>query len=110
MCEDSWPIPDGLSADGKAAAETIRKFLTEKGLECHGGGGRFYSPEQWLNRGEGYGTESLLIITHDGGDHALVLDLDYGHPELNEELQKLLQQQAMFIEACTCWYSAVYPI
>ncbi|MEB3023005.1 MULTISPECIES: hypothetical protein [Mycolicibacter] len=109
MNEDLWPIPDDLSADGKEVAETIRQFLSDKELQYHGGGGRFYSPAQWHDRGEEYGTNSLLVITHDGGDHAPAFNLDYGHHTLHEELQKLLtDKHGVFIEACTSWYSAVY--
>lgn len=110
MDEDNWPIPDELSADGRKAAEIIRGFFAEKGLGYHGGGGRFYSPARWAARGEEYGTTSLLIITYDGGDHAPVFNFDYGQAGLHDELQKLLEQLGMFVEACTCWYSSVYYI
>lgn len=106
--DDMWPIPDGLCADGQTAAQTIRDFLASKDITYHGGGGKFYTPQQWADRGESYGTSSLLVITHDGGDHAMAFNLDYGQYKLNDELQAALRAQGMFVEGCTNWYSAVY--
>lgn len=105
-----WPIPAGLSGEGQVAAGLILQLLEDKQATYHGGGGRFYSPEEWADRGEEYGLNSLLIITHDGGDHAPVFNLDYGAYDLNEELSQVLKGHGMFVEACTSWYSAVYPI
>lgn len=102
-----WPIPEGLCDAGRAAAEAIRDFLIEHDRNYHGGG-RFYSPAQWRDRGESYGLSSLLIITHDGGDHAGAFNLDYEQYELHDQLQNRLREAGLFVEACTCWYSAVY--
>lgn len=44
--ETLWPIPDDLRGTGRTAAETIRAFLDKHDLMEHGGGGRFYTPEQ----------------------------------------------------------------
>jgi hypothetical protein len=107
---NDWPIPDGLGADGRKAAETIRDFFVDKGITYHGGGGAFYSPVQWSDRGEVHGTDSLLIITHDGGDHAGAFNLDYEQYALREQLQRRLRLDGLFVDACTCWYSAVYRI
>lgn len=108
--ENQWPVPEELSSDGRTAADVIRGFLVEKQLTNHGGGGKFYTPQQWSDRGEQYGTQSLLVITHDGGDHAGAFNLDYEQYELHEQLQDRLRQHGLFVEACTCWYSAVYGI
>jgi len=105
-----WPIPDDLSEQGRQAANVILEFLAARDLTYHGGGGRFYSPQQWQDRGEANGLESLLVVTHDGGDHARAMNLDYEQYELHEALQKKLQEHGMFMEGCTCWYSAVYRI
>lgn len=106
--ETLWPIPDDLSPDGRTAAETIRTFLSVHNLTEHGGGGRFYSPTQWADRGELYGTRSLLVITHDGGDHSRAFNLDYGDHASHERLQQALAAVGMYVEGCTVWYSAVY--
>lgn len=107
---NDWPIPADLSDDGRKVAETILAFLTEKDLTYHGGGGKFYSPQQWRDRGEDYGTDSLLVITHDGGDHAGAFNIDYEQYQLIEQLRDRLVPLGVFSEQCTSWYSAVYPI
>ncbi len=108
--EQRWPIPADLCEDGQQAANAIREFLAEHGLTHHGGGGKFYSPDQWADRGELYGTTSLLVVTHDGGDHACAFNLDYEQYELHQLLQDKLKTHGMFVEGCTCWYSAVHRI
>ncbi|BBX82203.1 hypothetical protein MAUB_00760 [Mycolicibacterium aubagnense] len=110
MSDEVWPIPDELSTEGAAAAQVIREFLKEHGLENHGGGGHFYTPQQWLDRGEQHGISSLLIITHDGGDHACAFNLDYGQYELHDQLQDRLRRAGVFAEACTTWYSAIHRV
>lgn len=107
--EQQWPIPDGLSPQGKNAATVIQEFLEEKGATFHGGGGRFYTPDEWADRGEQYGRSSLLVITHDGGDHAPAFNLDYGAYEFQDELVQRLRAHGLYVEQCTSWYSAVYP-
>lgn len=106
--EQRWPIPDDLCADGQTAAKVILEFFTEHDLTNHGGGGKFYSPAQWADRGELYGVNSLLVITHDGGDHAGAFNLDYEQYDLHKLLHDKLAPHGMFVEGCTCWYSAVY--
>lgn len=106
---DSLGIPAFLSRKGTRAAKEIVKFLTEKGLTDHGGGGRFYSPQEWEERGEEYGTKSLLIVVHDGGDHAPAFNWDYEAYGLMEELRVRLAGIGVYAEQCTSWYSAIYP-
>lgn len=106
--DELWPIPEGLCADGQTAARCIQAFLVSKNISYHGGGGKFYTPQQWADRGESYGTRSLLVITHDGGDHAGAFNLDYGQYALHDELQNMLRAQGLFVEGCTSWYSAIY--
>ena len=108
--EKNWPIPADLGEKGRVAAEVILELLEEKDLTYHGGGGRFYSPREWEDRGEEYGRRSALIITHDGGDHAVALNIDYGAYNVMEELAERLRAHGMYLEQCTSWYSAVYPI
>lgn len=106
----NWPIPAALSDQGNTAAQVILEFLEEKGLTYHGGGGKFYSPQEWVDRGEQYGTRSVLVVTHDGGDHAVAFNIDYGAYALQEELTQRLGAHRLYVEQCTSWYSAVYPI
>jgi len=103
-----WPIPADLSDQGRVAAQAVLDFLTEKDITYHGGGGRFYSPQEWRERGEIYGTGSLLVITHDGGAHSAAFNPDYEDYALMEELRLRLQEVDLYVEQCTSWYSAVY--
>ncbi len=110
MSNNEWPLPNGLSTSGRRAAEAIHEFLATKDLEYHGGGGRFYSPAQWRDRGERYGLSSLLIVTHDGGDHAGAFNLDYEQYALNNELTQWLRDNGFWMEQCTSWYTAIYAL
>lgn len=105
-----WTVPAGLTPKGREAATVIEKFLKEKGLLDAGGGGKFYSPRDWAERGEEYGTTSVLVVTHDGGDHAPAFSWDYEAYDLVEELRVRLAEIGCFAEQCTSWYSAIYPI
>lgn len=109
MSSNSWPIPDGLTGLGRQAAETIVDFLNSHELTEHGGGGGFYTPQAWAARGEQWGGNSLLVVTHDGGDHAGAFNWDYEQDELREALGQALSSIGVFVEQCTSWYSAVYP-
>lgn len=107
---DGWAIPGRLSQEGRAAAEAIVAFLRERGLTDHGGGGKFYTPQEWEDRGEQFGLGSLLVVTHDGGDHAAAFNWDYEDYDLVEDLRLALKTVGVYVEQCTSWYSAVYPI
>ena len=106
----TWDIPKkGLTSKGREAAVAILDFLIEKGSTEHGGGGRFYTPSEWRDRGEAYGTASLLIVVHDGGDHAPAFNYDYEDYVLMEEMRERLATIGVYSEQCTSWYSAIYP-
>lgn len=108
MSYTDWPVPTGLTKKGREAAKVIADFLEEKGRTDHGGGGKFYSPTEWRDRGEAYGLNSMLVITHDGGDHAPAFAWDYEAAALMDELRQRLYKIGVFAEQCTCWYSAIY--
>lgn len=106
-----WPIPEGISPRGLQAAQLLQKFFKENNIEYHGGGGKFYTPEEWAERGEQYGLKSVLVITHDGGEHAVAFDWDRAAMERYATMEKLkeeLEEIGLYVEACTCWYSAIY--
>ena len=98
-------IPDGLSELGQRVAEEIIAFLTEHDA-ADDLAGAFYSPQQWSERGERFGANSLLIVTHDGGDH---YDTFNDLSGLNYDLQVRLRALGATIELCESWYSAVFP-
>lgn len=105
-------IPAGISAKGRAAAKVILSTAREAcDRDLATGGCRaFYSPAEWEDRGEEYGTKSLLIVVHDGGDLARFFNHDYQAYDSIAKMQTALKGLGLYAESCTCWYSAVYPI
>lgn len=106
MAQHDFEIPDGLSAEGKRAA---RALIDLAGAEATGGGCRaFYTPAEWRARGEEYGLTAELIVVHDGGAFAPMLNLDYQRYDDYDKVVVALSRVGTWVEACTCWYSAVY--
>jgi len=104
-----FKIPEGLSLLGRQAAVAILAHVTRKDPKASGGGCRaFYTPEEWKERGEKYGTTSVLVICHDGGDMCPYFSLDYGW-EMAEGMNDVLRELGLYAEACTGWYTAIYP-
>ena len=103
-------MPEGLSAKGRVAAEAILTLLKRDEATHTGGCKMFYSPEEWKARGEAYGIGSLLIVCHDGGDHAGYFNWDYENYEAVAAMNAALGAVGCYVESCTCWYSAIYPI
>lgn len=104
---------DHLSGKAKTIADGIIKFLTERNGEAPDGGGckAFYSIKEWKERGESYGTKSLLILCHDGGDLGPVCNHDYECYKAMEDFAGFLRNHyGVYVEQCTSWYSAVYPL
>jgi hypothetical protein len=102
--------PDGLSPEGEKALDALLGFIQYRDLRSGGGCRAFYTPEEWKARGELYGTESVLIICHDGGDLAPMCNMDYECYKLHDEMQRVMGQAGFFVQDCTGWYSAVYPV
>lgn len=72
-----------------------------------------YTPGHWVTRGEQYGRDSLLIITHDGGDHAPMFNIDYCSKKFDDMQKKWdanPKLKGLYYESCTCWYTAVYKV
>jgi hypothetical protein len=105
-----YEIPAGLSEAGREAAEAIVAFLTAQDELGSGGAKVFYSPAEWAARGEESGLESELIVTHDGGNHAIYFSHDYQAYDAMEEMRKELQRVGVWVEQQTSWYSAIYPL
>lgn len=101
-----------LSGKAKTLANGIVKWMTERyGQSPSGGGSRaFYSPKEWRERGESYGQQSVLILCHDGGDLAPLCNWDYECYKSMEAFKDFLRQKGFYVEQCTSWYSAVYPL
>lgn len=107
-----FEIPSGLSNLGRKAAEVIIKTVQAHiGEDASGGGCRaFYSPEEWADRGESYGTTSELVVVHDGGDLTPLFSYLEGNWELQESVREALEEIGCWYESCTCWYTAIYKI
>jgi len=103
---NDYKIPEGLSAKGRKAAQAIIKLI---GKDADGGGCKaFYTPEEWADRGESYGTKSLLIVCHDGGDHARFFNMDYCDYKAFDRQCQELSKHGVYAEQCTGWYTAIY--
>jgi uncharacterized protein (TIGR02996 family) len=101
-------IPPELSPRGKEAAQLILDFLLAEGLTGTCGCQAFYSSQQWKERGEEFGPDSLLILVYDGGDIDTCMDPLKGQHELVDRFQQHLERNGFVIEPCTHWYSAIY--
>ena len=104
-------IPEGLSPGGQAAAEAIVALLTKRGATDTGGCRAFYTPQEWRDRGEKYGLNSILIVVYDGGDVGafFTMDKDYPQYKRTNEMTKALDEAGPYhSEECHCWYSAIY--
>lgn len=99
-------------AEIKKICDTIISTVESvTGEDATAGGCRaFYTPQEWIERGEVYGCNSTLIVVHDGGDLAPFFDFDRGRYSLCEQMRKALHKIGYMAEACTCWYTAVYPM
>jgi len=106
--QDDLERPRGLSFAGNLAYETIMEVMKTNEMTNVGGCKAFYSPREWAERGEYYGTGSELIIVHDGGALAYFCNLDYMAYNLHDALQSALAEHGLFCEQCTSYYSAVY--
>lgn len=69
----------------------------------------FWTPEEWKDKGEDYGTESELVVCYDGlNSFSHICDTMSGSISAHEKLQDELFKAGYFFEQCTNWYGAVY--
>ena len=99
--------PDNLNEDGLSAYSAIMSVLNKYGAES-GGCKTFYSPAEWIERGEDYGKNSHLIIVYDGGDVGHFFNMNHERYKLYDEMQTALRNIGLYFEECTGWYSAIY--
>lgn len=106
----NWDLdmPEDADHEQALAYQHIMDFIIEHELTDTGGCRVFYTPEEWKLRGEVYGRDSLLIVVHDGGDHAPAFNLDYGMYDISDKLREHMRKEGYMVEQCTSWYSAVY--
>jgi len=106
-------VVGSLPPDAMRVAKIIRTFMRRNcpfPQRCWDGSTCFYSPAEWRERGELYGLESVLIVTHDGGDLARFCDWSRQDYRAMERLSKRLAAAKVYMEQCTCWYSAIYHL
>lgn len=112
MSDANLEIPDGLSPEGRKAAELLLELAGEVAAEfdrpIHVGCRTFYTPAEWVRRGETYGSAAELIVVHDGGDFAPLLNLDYCCYDLHNRQTRRLEPHGVYASQCTGWYTAVY--
>ena len=122
--EHDLDMPKVLDDAGQRAHEIIVAYLKEHDCAETGGCRAFYSPAEWKDREEKYGTDSHLVVVYDGGALRPVFSMDdaYEHDcdnyqqtgekrepyALYEGMQKKLREAGLYFEECTGWYSAVY--
>lgn len=105
---DDMKRPEGLSELGNKAYDAIMAFLEDHDMKYTGGCKAFRSPQEWEEREEEFGTDSELLVVHDGGDLSHIFNLDKADPELYQKIQAALDKQGVFAEQCTSWYTAIY--
>lgn len=119
---ETMQMPEGLSPLGKKAYEAIMSHLRKNDATDTGGCKAFYSPQEWEDRGERYGTGSVLVVVYDGGDHRRFFNLDSafvynpvkGHDvacyDWHEGMGAALGEVGLYFEECTGWFCAVYEV
>jgi hypothetical protein len=108
-------MPAGLDEKGQQAYQIIVEYLnanklTTTELKV------FYTPAEWRERDEDYGTEARLIVVYDGATslkRVFSMDACYesARPEgykHYEALQAKLDEAGLYFQECTRWYGAIY--
>jgi len=101
-------IPEGLTPEARTAAELIVEFLTENEITYTGGCQTFFTPQEWRERGEDYGTDAVLIVAYDGSSVGRAFSLDRYDYATVEAMSERLAQAGYLAQECTVWYSAIY--
>jgi hypothetical protein len=112
ITDAKWAVPEGVSENGRKAAEIIRAYVLELDLLGTSGGSVFRDPAEW---DDNFGRNSLLVVVHEGLDAGPCLSMDGAYNSgcgyaLYEALTDRLRDAGLFIEQCTTWYSAIYEI
>jgi hypothetical protein len=107
-------MPEGLTAQGKKAYKVVMEFLKRyefDGVGIDPGGCKtFYSPKEWLARGEKYGKGSALVIVFDGGDVYNLISYTSENYKAQERLTEMLAKEGFYYENMNSWSAAVYKI
>jgi len=103
-------VPASLTEAGRKAAETILALLHTEGATYTGGCRLFYTPTEWVERGEQGGRNAVLVVVYDGADAARYFD----HGRLNynaiDRMDEALDALGLYAEPMHSWCAAVYPL
>jgi hypothetical protein len=106
--DPSLAQPIYLSEHGNLAYRAILMLLRKRKATYTGGCKAFFSPEEWIDKGEEFGRNAELIVCHDGGELAPFFNSSYGHHKSIEEMQKAVRSVGCYIEPIASWCSAIY--
>jgi hypothetical protein len=106
---ENLAAPKDITPLATQAVASIVAVLVMEGSDYTGGCKTFYSPQEWAERGEKYGKDSLLIVAHDGGEVSRYFDYDRGDYSAIARMDNALRLLGLFAEAQTNWYTAIYP-
>ena len=99
--------------------QVVSDFLFDEGIHDGAAGAedaiKYYDPEEWRERGELYGLESELIMAYDGNIMFYIMNPGYSaNPtsayEMHDRFIDKLHEVGFWVEPCTHWYAAFYPV
>lgn len=106
--------PQDLDDRGKRAYKAIMTHLeSQESLDFKfetGGCKTFYSPREWKERGELYGTSSVLVVVYDGGDVSMFFNTDKEQVRLYTGMYEALKAAGFYTEEATGWQSSIYEL
>lgn len=103
---DDFAKPEGLSPLGELAYEVVMTLINLHNLKA-GGSKTFYSPQEWRERKEEFGSNSELIVVYGPTDVMQLFDATED-AEWEDQMNELLAKRDLYFERCTTWYSAIY--
>lgn len=108
---EEFAEPQDLTPLGAIARNAVVALLRKDDALFAGGCTAFYSPKQWKERGEEYGTDdhAVLICVHDGGELGSYFNYDHEQYKRIERMNAALAKVGCYAEPATCWYTVVYP-
>ena len=96
--------------------QTVNDFLHDEVLyDPESDPIQYYDPKEWEERGELYGLESELIMAYDGNIMFYIMNPGYSENptnayEMHDRFIGKLHEVGFWVEPCTGWYSAFYPV
>jgi hypothetical protein len=107
-----WDIPTGLTRKARNLIHKIREYAKDRKWDSGGHRKIFYSPEEWRERGEHFGTNAAFVILHECGDHAKYFSLDAAYDcgtyAYHDEFFHWLKDNGFWSEQLYRWSSGVY--